>query len=212
MKGAVIKPLRLAVLASGRGSNLQALVDAGESGEMGGTVALVVSDNPASHALERARKHGIPFRVVERKGFASRQAFDLALAGAVEESGADLVALAGFMRIISPVFLARFPGKVINIHPSLLPSFPGLDAQRQALEYGVKITGCTVHFVDEGVDTGPVIAQSAVPVLPGDTVETLSARILEQEHIIYPRAVTMIARGQAFPPETFVERMKGLRV
>lgn len=210
MSGAVIKPLRLAALASGRGSNLQALVDAGERGEMDATVALVVSDNPGSYALERAKKHGIPFRVIERKSFASRQAFDLALADAVTDSGVDMVALAGFMRIISPAFLARFPGKVINIHPSLLPAFPGLDAQKQAFEYGVKITGCTVHYVDEGVDTGPIIVQSAVPVLPDDTVETLSARILEQEHIIYPKAVTMIARGLAFPPDKFVSRMKGL--
>lgn len=210
MSGTVIKPLRLAVLASGRGSNLQALVDAGEKGAMDGTVSLVVSDNPAAYALERAKKHGIPFRVIERNNFASRQAFDDALACAVEESGADLAALAGFMRIISPSFLARFPGKVINIHPALLPSFPGLDAQKQALEYGVKISGCTVHFVDEGVDTGPIILQSAVPVLSGDTVESLSARILEQEHIIYPKAVTMIARGEAFPPEEYLSRMKGL--
>lgn len=210
MSEAVIKPLRLAVLASGRGSNLQALVDAGERGEMGGTVALVVSDNPGSYALERAKNHGIPSRVIERKGFASRQAFDLELANIVEVSGVDMVALAGFMRIISPAFLSRFPGKVINIHPSLLPAFPGLDAQKQALEYGVKISGCTVHYVDEGVDTGPIIIQSAVPVLPGDTVERLSERILEQEHIIYPKAVTMIAQGHALPPEKFLSRMKGL--
>jgi phosphoribosylglycinamide formyltransferase-1 len=204
------KPLRLAVLASGRGSNLQALVDAGQTGGMDGTVALVVSDNPGSYALERAKKQGIPSCVIERKSFASRRAFDSALADAVRESGAELVALAGFMRVISPSFLFRFPGKVINIHPSLLPAFPGLDAQKQALEYGVKITGCTVHFVDEGVDNGPIIIQSAVPVLPGDTVELLSARILEQEHIIYPKAVTMIARGQACPPEKFLARMRGL--
>jgi phosphoribosylglycinamide formyltransferase-1 len=207
---AVIKPLRLAVLASGRGSNLQALVDAGERGEMGGTVALVVSDNPGSYALERAKKHGIPSRVVERKGFASRQAFDSELANIVEVSGVDMVALAGFMRIISPAFLSRFPGKVINIHPSLLPAFPGLDAQKQALQYGVKISGCTVHYVDDGVDTGPIIIQSAVPVLPGDTVERLSERILEQEHIIYPKAVTMIACGETLPPEKFLSRIKGL--
>lgn len=210
MSGTVVNPLRLAVLASGRGSNLQALVDAGEKGAMDGTVTLALSDNPNAYALERAKKHGIPFRVIERKDFASRKAFDDALARAVEESGADLVALAGFMRIISPSFLSRFPGKVINIHPALLPSFPGLDAQRQALEYGVKITGCTVHFVDEGVDTGPIIIQSAVPVLPGDTVESLSARILEQEHIIYPQAVTMIARGEAVAPEKPLSRMRGL--
>lgn len=210
MSGTAIKPLRLAVLASGRGSNLQALVDASESNGMDGKVALLLTDNPDAYALTRAKKHGIPFRVIERKNFSSRQAFDSAFADAVEESGVDIVALAGFMRIISPSFLYRFPGKVINIHPSLLPAFPGLDAQKQALEYGVKITGCTVHFVDEGVDTGPIIIQSAVPVLPEDTVDMLSARILEQEHIIYPKAVTMIARGEARPPEEYLTRMKGL--
>lgn len=210
MSGTAIKPLRIAVLASGRGSNLQALVDAGESGRMDGKVALVVSDNPGAYALERAKKNGIPSRVIERKNFASRRDFDSAFADAVEESGVDIVALAGFMRIISPSFLHQLPGKVINIHPSLLPAFPGLDAQKQALEYGVKITGCTVHFVDEGVDTGPIIIQSAVPVLPDDTVELLSARILQQEHIIYPKAVTMIARGEARPPEGYLSRMKGL--
>lgn len=210
MSGTAIKPLRIAVLASGRGSNLQALVDADESGRMGGKVALVVSDNPGAYALERAKEHGIPSCVIERKNFASRRDFDSAFADAVEESGVDIVALAGFMRIISPSFLHRLPGKVINIHPSLLPAFPGLDAQKQALEYGVKITGCTVHFVDEGVDTGPIIIQSAVPVLPDDTVELLSARILQQEHIIYPKAVTMIARGEARPPEEYLSRMKGL--
>ncbi|MBF0633588.1 MAG: phosphoribosylglycinamide formyltransferase, partial [Nitrospinae bacterium] len=169
-----------------------------------------LTDNPNAYAIERAKKHDIPFRIIERKDFASRQAFDSAFADAVEESGVDIVALAGFMRIISPSFLSRFPGKVINVHPSLLPAFPGLDAQKQAFEYGVKITGCTVHFVDEGVDTGPIIIQSAVPVLPEDTVELLSARILEQEHIIYPKAVTMIARGEALPPEKFLARMNGL--
>lgn len=209
MSGQAIKSLKLAVLASGRGSNLQALIDAGERGLMDGRVALVVTDNPSAYAIERAKKHGIPFRVIERKGHPSRQAFDSALADAVEESGVDLVALAGFMRIISPSFLSRFPGRVINIHPALLPSFPGLDAQKQAFEYGVKITGCTVHFVDEGVDTGPIIAQSAVPVLPGDTLESLSARILEQEHVIYPKAVTMIARGEVRAPERLLSRLRG---
>jgi phosphoribosylglycinamide formyltransferase-1 len=208
VSGTVIKPLRVAVLASGRGSNLQALVDAGEKGDMDATVTLVVSDNPGAYALTRAKNHGIPFRVIERKGFASRQAFDSALADAVEKSGAQLVALAGFMRIISHAFLSRFPGRVINVHPALLPSFPGLDAQKQALEYGVKITGCTVHFVDEGMDTGPVIIQSAVPVLPGDTVESLSARILEQEHIIYPKAVGMIANGETVAPEKLLSPMR----
>lgn len=193
--------LRLVVLASGRGSNFQALIDACESGSIPAEIVLLLTDNPKAQALDRADKHGIKTRVIERKNFPSRDAFDTALANAAEEAGAELVCLAGFMRILSPVFISRFGGMVINIHPALLPSFPGLDAQRQALESGVKISGATVHFVDEGVDTGPIIAQAAVPVEDGDTVETLSARILEQEHRLYPEAVRMIASGKVRPNE-----------
>ncbi|MGK7345538.1 MAG: phosphoribosylglycinamide formyltransferase [Candidatus Nitrospinota bacterium M3_3B_026] len=193
--------LKLAVLASGRGSNFQALIDACEAGGLNVEIVLLLTDNPAAGAIERARKHGAPYRVIERREYRSREEFDSALADAVEEAGADLVCLAGFMRILSPEFLSRMGGWVINIHPALLPSFPGLDAQKQALDAGVRITGATVHFVDEGVDTGPIITQAAVPVEPGDTVETLSARILEKEHEIYPEAVRMIAAGEARPPE-----------
>jgi len=189
------RSIKIASLASGRGSNLQAIMDACASGAINGSVVLVLTDNPEAYAIERAKASGIPFKVIPRKGFNSRESFDSALADAVEESGADLVCLAGFMRVISPTFLSRFPGRVINIHPALLPSFPGLHAQRQALEHGVKVTGCTVHFVDEGVDTGPIIAQSAVEVLPGDTEETLSARILRHEHSLYPKAIQMISSG-----------------
>ncbi len=192
--------IKLAVLASGRGTNLQALIDAFRGGDKNVEIVLVLSDNPGAKALERAKKHDIPTCVVERKNFGSRAEFDDALADAIQKSGAKLVALAGFMRILSGRFLSRFPDRVINIHPALLPSFPGLDAQKQALEHGVKITGATVHFVDEGVDTGPIILQAAVPVAKDDTVESLSARILEQEHIIYPEAITLIASGKISPP------------
>ncbi|MBI5815549.1 MAG: phosphoribosylglycinamide formyltransferase [Nitrospinae bacterium] len=203
-------PLKLAALASGRGSNLQAIINACEEGAINAQMTLVLTDNPEAYALERAKLSGIPSVVIERRGFASREAFDSALAGAVEQSGAQLVCLAGFMRIISPAFLTRFPGRVINIHPALLPSFPGLDAQKQAFDHGVKITGCTVHFVDEGVDTGPIIAQAAVEVLAGDTLETLSARILEQEHKLYPKAIQMIADGLV-PPRMAGRTASGAR-
>lgn len=192
--------LPLAVLASGRGSNFQALQDACARGAIAARVAAVISDNPRAPALERARAQGVPAVVVERKDYPSRAAFDTALADAALAAGARLVCLAGFMRVLSPVFLERFGGMVINIHPSLLPAFPGLDAQKQALDYGVKVAGCTVHFVDAGVDTGPIILQACVPVAPDDTVETLSARILEQEHRLYPKAVDLIAAGKAAPP------------
>jgi len=188
------------VLASGRGSNLQALIDACAANELDARIVLVLSDNPAAAALERARAASIQAAVIERKNFGSREAFDKALADAVQQAGAELVCLAGFMRILSGVFLERFGGMIINIHPALLPAFPGLDAQRQALAHGVKITGCTVHFVDEGVDTGPIIVQEPVRVEPGDTVETLSARILDQEHKLYPEAVRLIAEGKVKPP------------
>lgn len=193
--------LRLAILASGRGSNMLALIEACERGEIDAEVVLVLSDKPDARALVTASEHSIPTRVIERRAYGSREEFDAALAGAVAESGAELVCLAGFMRILSGAFLDRCGGAVVNVHPALLPSFPGLDAQKQALEHGVKIAGCTVHFVDGGVDTGRIILQSAVPVEPDDTVESLSARILEQEHRIYPRAVQLFAEGAVRPPK-----------
>ncbi len=193
--------LKLAVLASGRGSNLQALINACESGLANAQVVLVLTDNPDAYALGRAEKHGIAHVSIIRKDYKSREEFDASLAKAVEESGAGLVCLAGFMRILSTAFLSRFGGWVINIHPALLPSFPGLDAQKQALDYGVKVTGATVHFVDEGVDTGRIIVQKAVDVDEDDTVESLSVKILQHEHIIYPEAVRLIAAGLIKPPE-----------
>lgn len=189
-------PIRLAVLVSGSGTNLQALIDATERGELDGRIVRVVSDRPGAYALARAEKHGIPVRVLVRKDYRSREEYEEALAEELRTSEADLVLLAGFMRILSGTFLRHFPQRVMNIHPSLLPAFSGLDAQGQAWAYGVRVTGCTVHFVDEGMDSGPIILQAAVPVLDGDTRDGLAERILEQEHRIYPEAVRLYQTGR----------------
>ncbi|HSP80137.1 MAG TPA: phosphoribosylglycinamide formyltransferase [Myxococcaceae bacterium] len=187
--------LKLGVLVSGSGSNLQALLDASARPDFPAEVAVVVSNVPTAFALERARRAGVAAVVLEHKAFGSRAEFEKALAEVLEEAGVELVCLAGFMRLLGADFLARFKGRVLNIHPSLLPAFPGLHAQRQALEHGVKVAGCTVHFVDPGMDTGPIIAQAAVPVLPGDDEATLSARILREEHRLYPLVVRLVAEG-----------------
>ncbi|MBN1210062.1 MAG: phosphoribosylglycinamide formyltransferase [Myxococcaceae bacterium] len=187
---------RLGVLVSGSGSNLQALLDACAREDFPAEVACVVSNVPTAFALERARKAGVPAVVLEHKAFASRADFERALGEALRRAGVEWVCLAGFMRLLSADFLAGFSGRVLNIHPALLPAFPGLHAQRQALERGVKIAGCTVHFVDAGTDTGPIIAQAAVPVLPGDDEASLSARILAEEHRLYPLAVRLAVTGK----------------
>jgi phosphoribosylglycinamide formyltransferase-1 len=184
------------VLASGRGSNLQAIIDAIERRELDARLAVVISDREGAPALERARKHGAPAVFANPKDHVDRVAYDLALLRLLEAHRVELLCLAGFMRILSPPLIRSLAGLVMNIHPSLLPAFPGLAAQRQALDYGVKVTGATVHFVDEGVDTGPIIVQDAVPVLPDDTEDTLSARILEVEHRLYPRAIRLFAEGR----------------
>ncbi len=187
--------LRVGVLISGRGTNLQSLIDAEGRGALGGaSLALVISNRPGAAGLERAASRGIPTRVIEHRGLA-RPAFEAQLTSALEEARIELVVLAGFMRVLTTGFIRRWKGRLINIHPSLLPAFPGMHAQRQALAAGVRVTGCTVHFVDEGVDTGTVIAQRQVAVRPGDTEETLSTRILEQEHRILPEAVRGYAEG-----------------
>ena len=183
--------LRVGVLASGRGSNLQALIDAGENPDFPAEVVLVLSDKKKAYALERASMAGIRHRYLASE----EDGFYLKMGDELESCGIELVCCAGFMRILPPEFVSRFSGRIINIHPSLLPSFPGLHAQKKALDGGVRVTGCTVHFVDEGVDTGPIILQAAVPVLPGDDEETLSKRILVYEHRIYPLAVRLIAEG-----------------
>lgn len=190
---------KLGVLVSGGGSNLQALLDACAQGDYPAEVACVVSNVPTAFALERARRAGVPAVVVDHKAFTSKADFEKALLEALRTHGVEWVCLAGFMRLVSADFLAAFPGRVLNIHPSLLPAFPGLHAQRQALEHGVKVAGCTVHFVDAGTDTGPIIAQAAVPVLPEDDEQSLSARILAEEHRLYPLAVRLAVTGKVRP-------------
>jgi phosphoribosylglycinamide formyltransferase-1 len=183
----------MGVLASGNGSNLQALIDASEKGSLHARIKVVASDVPGAYALERAGRHGIPCEVITRAEYPSREDYDRELVRRLRSHGVELVALAGFMRILTRVALDAFPMKVVNIHPSLLPAFPGLDVQRKAIEYGARFSGCTVHFVDEGVDTGPIIIQAAVPIRQGDTPEELRRRILEEEHRIYPQAVRLIS-------------------
>ncbi|HEY6873508.1 MAG TPA: phosphoribosylglycinamide formyltransferase [Geobacteraceae bacterium] len=190
------RKLKIGVLASGSGSNLQAIIDNIETGSLQAEIVCVVSNNAAAFALERARKHGIPALHIDHRIFTGREAYDTALVETLHEYGVELLVLAGFMRIITPVLLDAFPSAIMNIHPALLPAFPGIHAQRQALDYGAKISGCTVHFVDAGTDTGPIIIQAAVPVLEGDTEETLSARILVEEHRIYSGAIRLFAAGR----------------
>jgi phosphoribosylglycinamide formyltransferase 1 len=185
---------RIAILISGRGSNMLALSDAIGAGIIpNAEVAIVVSDKADAHGLALAKERGIDTRVVERRG-RNREEHEREIISVLREHEVDLVCLAGYMRLLSPCFIEAFKKRILNIHPSLLPAFPGLDAQRQALEHGVKVSGCTVHFVDETLDAGPIIAQRAVRVLEEDTVETLSARILEQEHKLYPEAVALVLR------------------
>jgi phosphoribosylglycinamide formyltransferase-1 len=190
------KKLKIGVLASGNGSNLQAIIDRSERGELSAEVVCVITNKANAFALERARNHGIPAFHLNHKDFSGREAYDAAVVAEFLAHGVELVVMAGFMRIITRVLLDAFPMAVMNIHPALLPSFPGLDAQKQALEHGAKLTGCTVHFVDEGTDTGPIIIQAAVPILADDTVETLSQRIHIQEHRIYPQAIQLFATGR----------------
>ncbi len=200
MSGGRSKKLRIGVLASGRGSNLQAVIDAIEAGKLQATMALVLSNKKDAQALERARRHGCPDVFLDPKPYAgqpdSREAYDRAILDLLKKHEVELVVLAGYMRIVTPVLIKAYENRMMNIHPSLLPSFPGLDVQKKALDWGVKIAGCTVHFVTEGVDEGPIIIQAAVPVLEGDQAETLSARILEQEHRVYPRAIQLYAEGR----------------
>ena len=188
--------LKLGVLISGNGSNLQSIIDHIEKGSLKAVIKIVISNNPDAYGITRAKKHGIPVVVLKNGDFKNKEEFDLELIGILESKGVDLVILAGFMRIITPTLLKAFPQKIMNIHPALLPSFPGIHGQKQALEYGVKISGCTVHFVDEGVDTGPIIMQKAVQVFDDDTEETLAARILTEEHRIYPQAIQLFAEGK----------------
>lgn len=187
---------KIGVVVSGRGSNLQSIIDHIAEGKLNVEVAVVVSDHKEAFALERAAKAGIPTAVVERKGCKDKAEFEDKIDAALRDKGAEVVVLAGFMRILTGHFISRWENKIINIHPALLPSFKGVDAQGQAVDYGVKIAGCTVHFVDEGTDTGPIILQKAVPVYDDDTEETLAARILIEEHKALPEAIQLWADGK----------------
>ena len=189
-------PLRIGVLVSGSGSNLQAIINAIEEKSLAAEIACVISNRADAFGLQRAASLGIPHLHVDHRAFSGREAYDVRLVEVLRSNGVDLVVLAGFMRIVTPVLLDAFPKAVMNIHPALLPSFPGLHAQRQALDYGVKVSGCTVHFVDAGTDTGPIIIQATVPVLDDDDEASLSARIQVEEHRIYPEAIRLFAAGR----------------
>lgn len=187
---------RLGVLVSGSGTNLQAIIDRIETGDISAEIACVISNKPEAFALTRAKKHGIPIVIHENNGFANRQEYDARTVDILKSHNVDLVVLAGFMRILTNTMIDAFPNAIINIHPALLPSFPGLHAQQQALDYGVRYTGCTVHFVDCGTDTGPIILQSVVPVEQDDTEESLSAKIQKEEHSVFPAAIKLISQGR----------------
>lgn len=188
--------LRLGVLVSGSGSNLQSIIDSSERGFIKSKVCVVISNVPDVYALERAKKHNIPAFVIKHQDFNTREEFDQAIVNKLREFNVDLVIMAGFLRVITKVLLDAYPMKILNIHPALLPSFPGLHVQKKALEYGCKFAGCTVHFADSGVDTGPIIIQGIVPVLDNDTEETLSKRILSVEHKIYSQAIKLYEEGR----------------
>ena len=187
------KKIPVGVLASGSGSNLQSLIDHIEAGRLDAEIRVVLCNNADAYALERCRKHHIPARVVDHRAFASRELFDRRMIEILNDCGVTLVIMAGFMRILSPEFFRAFPLRIMNIHPALLPSFPGTHVQQKALDYGVRFSGCTVHFADEGVDSGPIIIQAVVPVFDEDTAESLAERILKEEHRIYPQAVQYYA-------------------
>ena len=188
--------LKLGVLISGNGSNLQSIIDHIEKGSLKAVIKIVISNNPEAFGITRAKKHGINITVLNNRDFKSKEDFDSELIEILKKNKVELVILAGFTRILTPGFLQAFPQKIMNIHPALLPSFPGLHGQKQALDYGVKFSGCTVHFVDEGTDTGPIVIQGVVHVSDDDTVEGLAGRILKEEHRIYPQAIQFYAEGR----------------
>jgi phosphoribosylglycinamide formyltransferase-1 len=190
------KPVSIAVLVSGGGTNLQAIIDAIEAKKLDAKIELVLSNRSDAYGLVRARKHDISTEILDHKSYASREAYDQAVVDLLRGRGVELVVLAGFMRLLSPVFVKAYSNRIMNIHPALLPSFPGLHVQKKAVDHGVRFAGCTVHFVNEECDEGPIIIQAVVPVLPDDSEETLAARILAQEHRIYPRAIQLYAEGR----------------
>lgn len=186
----------IGVLISGSGTNLQSIIDAIEARKLDARIAVVVSNRADAYGLVRAANHGIPTEVLDHKKFSSREAYDEAVVDMLRARNVELAILAGFMRLLSPVFVKAYSNRIMNIHPALLPSFPGLHVQKKAVEHGVRFSGCTVHFVNEECDEGPIIIQAVVPVFPDDTEETLAARILEQEHRIYPRAIQLYSEGR----------------
>jgi phosphoribosylglycinamide formyltransferase-1 len=191
-----MKKVKIGVLVSGSGSNLQSIIDQIEQGRLSAEIKIVISNNPNAYALERAARHRLAVQVISQLDFCEREDFDRQMTETLKAYDVELVVLAGFMRVLTPFFLHSFPRRVMNIHPALLPAFPGLHVQQQAIDYGVKFAGCTVHFVDEGVDTGPIIIQAVVPVFDDDTADTLAARILQEEHQIYPQAIQLYAEGR----------------
>ena len=188
--------INIGVLASGRGTNLQAIIKAIEEGKIAGEIKVVVSDNPNAYALKRAQQYHIDTRYIHFKEFKNREDYDKEIIKTLKEKKIELVVLAGYMRIMSPYFIRTYKNKIMNIHPALLPSFPGLHAQKQAVEYGVKVSGCTVHFVDEGIDSGPIILQKAVEVSDDDTEESLAEKILKEEHQIFPQAIQLFSESR----------------
>ncbi len=188
--------LPIGILVSGSGSNLQAIIDHIEEGKLDAVIKVVISDNPQAFALERCRRHNIPYVIINHKDYPLRDDFDQQLIYELQSRGVELVIMAGFMRILTARFLSSFPMRIMNIHPALLPAFPGLHVQRQAVEYGVRFSGCTVHFADDGVDTGPIVIQSVVPVYEDDNEGMLAQRILKEEHKIYPQAIQWFAEGR----------------
>lgn len=189
------KPI-IGVLCSGRGTNLQSIMAAVESGQIPAPIGVVIADKPDAKALARAEKAGLPHVLIDRRRYDARQDFEEAIVAALRQYDVSLVILAGFMRILSPYFVQQYPGRILNVHPALLPAFPGAHAHRDVLAYGVKVSGCTIHFVDEGTDSGPIILQAAVPVLPEDTEETLAERVLAEEHRLYPKAIELCVKGK----------------
>ena len=188
--------INIGVLASGRGTNLQAIIEAVEEGRIEGEISIVVSDNSDAYALKRAKQHNIETQYINFRSFKNREDYDKKVVECLKEKKIDLVALAGYMRILSSYFIKAYKNKIMNIHPALLPSFPGLHAQKQAVEHGVKVSGCSVHFVDEGMDSGPIILQKAVEVSDNDTEESLAEKILKEEHQVYPRAIQLFSEGR----------------
>jgi len=192
----MVRRISIGVLVSGSGSNLQSIIDHINQGALDADIRIVLSNNPHAFALERCRKHGIPTAVIDHHEFASRELFDASMIEILNTAGVELVVMAGFMRILSPKFFRAFPARIMNIHPALLPAFPGMHVQQKAVDYGVKFSGCTVHFADEGVDSGPIIIQAVVPVYDEDDAESLAARILKEEHRVYPQAIQYYAEGR----------------